>query len=186
MFGADDAHRPVARGIRPPKGPWADAGWGSDGVLALLECLAGQGAVVTLAADGRAIGPPGDGRWALAVLDGRPAVRGAAPGECARMLLPALTGAAPTVSGAPTYAVPDAVAVRADREGTGLLLLDWLADHGAYVFLKADGDRPRPGWTLLARGGPVPGPLRADGPDAGRCLQALVADLRAHGLTVPL
>ncbi|MFE7648982.1 hypothetical protein [Streptomyces phaeoluteigriseus] len=156
----------------------AGAGFGADGLLAFLQCLADQGAVVTLEA-----GPSAVPLWRLRVLGRDAEAVRASAGECVRTVLPALTG---TGADGTMYVIPSDVARSAGIEGTGVLLLDWLVEQGARVFLKADGDRPRPGWTLLVREGPLPTRLRADGPTGGRCLAALVTALRSHGVVVPV
>ncbi|MFD5266390.1 hypothetical protein [Streptomyces sp. NPDC058335] len=156
----------------------ADRGFGEDGLLAFMQCLADQGAVVTLKAEPSAVP-----LWSLRVLGRDAEAVRASAGECVRTVLPALTGTG--VDGS-TYVIPSDVARSAHVEGTGVLLLDWLVEQGARVFLKADGDRPRPGWTLLVHDSPLPSWLRADGPAAERALATPVTELRSHGVTVPV
>lgn len=77
--------------------------------------------------------------------------------------------------------------------GETLLCLDWLVERGIGVFLKADGERPRVGWTFLCMGGMLPpasehsssGFLRADGPTGQSVLRAMLPKLALAGVRVP-
>ncbi|MEU9414956.1 hypothetical protein [Streptomyces sp. NPDC048272] len=109
----------------------------------------------------------------------------ATAGQCVRIALPLLEEAGLQMGG--TSGTFEAAGLRADCvEGIGVLVLDWLAEQGLSVFLKADGERRTPGWTLIVRDGPLLDMLRFDGPEVGRCFRRMLVDLRGQGLAVPV
>ncbi|GAA1235145.1 hypothetical protein GCM10009665_26630 [Kitasatospora nipponensis] len=162
-----------------------------DGILVLMRVLAEHGVVAALFAADRT-SPVSGSTWEFRAASGSSAatalrpgvVTGAATaGECVRLALPLLAEAGLPVGGVAGAPVPED---EQSTEGIGMLVLDWLVEQGMSVFLKADGGRRTPGWTLIVRGGPLADMLRFDGPEVGRCLRRLLLDLRGHGLVVPV
>ncbi|MEV5240074.1 hypothetical protein AB0K89_13330 [Streptomyces cinnamoneus] len=173
----------AARQHVPKTGAGAGVEFDDDAVLLLMQGLAGQGAVATISADGRAVRPVGDGRWAFYVSGPAVVAEEGTVEECVRNALPRLREAGMPVDEGipPSECTPDG-----GLEGTGVLVLDWLTEQGLSVFLKADGDRAAPGWTFIVSGGPLQQTQRADGPTAGRCLRRMLSRLRAEGVAVPV
>ncbi|WP_329018279.1 hypothetical protein [Streptomyces sp. NBC_00690] len=106
---------------------------------------------------------------------------GASVGECVRRAWTTLRNAGQPMD----VRLPD-WAGDAGGDGIGILVLDWLVDQGASVFLKADGERSTPGWTFIVQFGPLTQTLRADGPRVERCFGQVVSRLRAEGTNVPV
>lgn len=156
-------------------------GFGGDPVLLFLQWLAEQGSVAALSVGGTAAGL--ERRWVLRVLEGGLVVEGATVEQCLRIALPRLREAGVRVD----EGLPGSVlARRGGVEGAGVLVLDWLADRGVRVFLKADGARAVPGWTFLVQDGPLARMLRADGPTSAGCIHRMVGLLGEEGLVVPV
>ncbi|MFG2402148.1 hypothetical protein [Streptomyces lydicus] len=158
------------------RGAEPHAGFEEDEILHFMRKLAEHGVVATLSANGVAKGHIDTDRWAFHALGPGVATRGATVGACLDVALPPLRDAGLPV-GAGTTRV---------REGIGVLVLDWLVDQGMTVFLKADGGRRVPGWTLIVDGGPLLRMQRFDGPRIEKCLRRLVHGLEAGGLRVPV
>jgi hypothetical protein len=158
-----------------------EQGFGGDPALLFLQWLAEQGSVATLSVDGTGAGF--ERRWVLRVLEGDLTVEGATVEQCLRIALPQLREAGLRVDeGLPA----PGLARRGGVEGAGVLVLDWLADQGVRVFLKADGARAVPGWTFLVQDGPLPRMLRVDGPRGAGCISGMLARLGGEGLVVPV
>ncbi|WP_371523167.1 hypothetical protein [Kitasatospora sp. NBC_01300] len=156
-----------------------------------MRWLAEHGVVATLsaAAEPSLMNEPG---WVFRATSGPSVTTGlrqsvaaeeATAGQCVRIALPLLEEAGLPIGG-PSWA--SRLREEDCTEGIGVLILDWLADQGMSVFLKADGERKTPGWTLIVRGGPLLDMLRFDGPAVGRCFQHMLLDLRGQGLAVPV
>jgi hypothetical protein len=179
--------------VKPPgwRAPTADLDFDQDGILVLMQWLAEHGVVATLAAAGEPslIEKP---KWVFRAASG-PSVttdlrqsvvtEEATAGQCVRIALPLLEEAGLPISGG-SWA--SGLAEEDCTEGTGVLVLDWLVEQGVSVFLKADGERRTPGWTLIVRGGSLLDILRFDGPEVGRCFRCMLLDLRGQGLAVPV
>ncbi|GHC60121.1 hypothetical protein [Streptomyces cinnamoneus] len=160
-----------------------DAGFDEDAVLLLMQWLAEQGAVVTISAGGSAVRPVREERWTFHVSGPVVVAEEGTIGQCVRNALPRLREAGMPVD----EGMPESACMRGGGpEGTGMLVLDWLAEQGLSVFLKADGARTTPGWTLIVGGEPLTERQRADGPSAGRCLGRMLSRLRAEGVAVPV
>ncbi|MEV4437993.1 hypothetical protein AB0K09_03090 [Streptomyces sp. NPDC049577] len=168
--------------LRCPRAEEPGPGFEEDAALLFLERLAEQGRVAIISADGRT--NPGEARWEFHLLPGmgapeesRERIRtaGASAGQCLCLAVPRLCA-----GGLPVSEEEFPV------EGTGTLVLDWLVEHGMTVFLKADGDRPALGWTLLVQGGPLTELLRNGGRTAAACLHSLLPKLHERGLVVPV
>jgi hypothetical protein len=182
-----------ARGRREaarPASTDADPDFDQDGILLLMRCLAEHGLVTTLSAAGEP-SLMDEPRWVFRVASG-PSVttdlrqsvvaEETTAGQCVHVALHLLEEAGLPIGG-PSWASR----LEEDcAEGTGVLVLDWLAEQGVSVFLKADGERKTPGWTLIVREGPLLDMLRFDGPEVGRCFQRMLLDLRGQGLAVPV
>lgn len=169
----------------------ADLGLDEDAVLQLLQWLAERDLVATLFTPTRE-DPVHQPLWEFRVFRGpaSPAdlrqsvvTEGTTIGACIRVALPRLQAAGLPLAGTPWEAGPGQESV---IEGTGALLLDWLADTGMSVFLKADGERPGPGWTFLTKDGPLPTMLRTDGTRVTRCFHDMLSQLRVQGLAIPI
>ncbi|MFF7023427.1 hypothetical protein ACFY97_20825 [Streptomyces klenkii] len=103
--------------------------------------------------------------------------------ECMRVALPRLRDAGLPMDESPW--APD-LEPENSMEGMGMLVLDWLVEQGVTVFLKADGERPIPGWTFIAKGGPLTEFLRTDGAHAENCFTPMLDNLRHQDLPVPV
>ncbi|MYT15796.1 hypothetical protein YWIDRAFT_05279 [Streptomyces sp. SceaMP-e96] len=168
-----------------------DLEFDQDGILVLMLWLAEHGVVATLSAAGEP-SLMDELKWVFRAASGPSvttdlrqsvATEEATAGQCVRIALPLLKEAGLPIGG-PSWA--SRLKEEDCAEGTGVLVLDWLAEQGVSVFLKADGERKTPGWTLIVRGGPLPDMLRFDGPEVGRCFQRMLLTLRGQCLAVPV
>lgn len=190
MNGFRSGRRRTETGLSPRPEPEVDPGFAEDATLLLLQWLAEQGVVAHISSGDRrtavhelgwvfgASWRPTDSADLRSVVAEEATVE-----ECVRILLPRLREAGLLVDEGPWgTGAGQGVSV----EGTGVLVLDWLVEQGVHVFLKADGARRTPGWTFLARGGPLPEMLRVDGPGSGGCFRRMLPRLLAEGLVVPV
>lgn len=185
--------------VTRPASTDTDPDFDQDGILLFMQWLAEHGVVAILSAAG---GPSrvDEPRWVFraglgpgVTTDPRQGVvaEEATAGQCVRIALAVLEEAGLQMGGTSgtsgTFGTAGAAGLREDCvEGIGVLVLDWLAEQGLSVFLKADGERRTPGWTLIVRDGPLLDMLRFDGPEVGRCFRRMLVDLRGQGLAVPV
>ncbi|MGX1508299.1 UNVERIFIED_CONTAM: hypothetical protein RKD43_006924 [Streptomyces graminofaciens] len=171
--------------------PTTDPGFDRDGILHLLQWLAEQSVVASISAVGKS-SLTDEPKWVFRAASG-PSVPSdlrqnveteeSTAGQCVCMALPLLKEAGLSMSGGSWISGLEELDC---TEGTGVLVLDWLVEQGVSVFLKADGERATPGWTLIVHGGALPDILRFDGRQADGCFRRMLLDLRGQGLAVPL